>query len=235
MSITDHNNQPAASDLAATQPAAAELTATVSRRAVLQAGLSVSLSAGLGAVIALAFATPAQAKRRRRRRGRRRSRTRAIRRQAIRRFRRRGGSLQSHARKAVRQGQIRPLREVMAVVQRRSNAEVLDVDLHQRPDGWIYALRILTAQGRVRDVFLDARTLDLVQVSAEGAGSGVPLPSDLDNTPARRANDPFAPTLPRQQITPASPAAQNIPARRLPRAPRSLLSPPPSALPPPTD
>ncbi len=231
MSITDHNNQPAASDLAATQPAAAELTATVSRRAVLKTGFS----AGLAAVIALAFATPAEAKRRRRRRGRRRGRARGVRRRAIRRFRRRGGSLQTHARKAVRQGEIRPLREVMAVVRRRSNAEVLDVDLHQRSDGWIYALRILTARGRVRDVFLDARTLDLVQVSAESAGSGVPLPPELNNTPARRAGDPVAPTLPRRSPPPAPPAAQNLPARRLPRAPRSLISPPRRAVPLPID
>ncbi len=138
------------------------------------------LRSGLAALIALMSATPTLADRRRRRRGRRRR----LRRRALRRMRRRGSRIENHARTAVRQGKIRPLREVMAKVQQRSDAEVLDVDLYKLPDGWVYALRLLTTKGRVRDVFLDARTLDVLRIEKPRGGvDGVPLPRPLQGPP----------------------------------------------------
>ena len=186
---------------------------TLNRRAVL--------STGLGAVLALVFDCPAQAKRRRRRRGR----NRVLRRRAIRRFRRRsGGRLEKRARRAIQQGEIRPLREVMAKVRRRSNAEVLDVDLHKRADGWVYALRILTVRGRVRDVFLDARTLELLRLADEGGADGVPLPPDL-MTPPRAPLQPGLQEPGREQL-PALPRPPRPPKPEsppLPAPPRSPL------------
>lgn len=132
------------------------------------------------AALALVAATPASAQPARRRARRQ---LRRIRRRAIRRYRQRGG-LPLDAREAVRRGDVRPLRDVLALVRRRSNAEVLDVDLYQRPTGWVYAMRVLTARGRVRDVFLDARTLEPLQIRGRQPGNGVPLPSDL--VPERR-------------------------------------------------
>jgi len=185
--------------------------ADMSRRAFIVAGLT--------ALASLAFDTPASAKRRRRRRGR----NRVIRRRAIRRFRRRGGAIENHARQAVRQGEIRPLREVMAVVRRRSNAEVLDVDLHKRPGGWIYALRILTRRGRVRDVFLDARTLQVLRIGTGGNGGngGVPLPPGLEEPSLRpfEPQPPQPPLLPRSSVSPLSPSGPRplLAPKRLPR------------------
>lgn len=59
---------------------------------------------------------------------------------------------------AERRGEIRPLREVEALV-RRFNAELLEVELIETRRGWVYALRVLTARGRRRDIFLDAASL----------------------------------------------------------------------------
>ncbi len=130
---------------------------------------------GLTAAFALAdtaTSVNAQSARRRERRQLRR-----IRRRAIRRYRRRGG-LPSDARDAVRRGDVRPLRDVLALVRRRSNAEVLDVDLYRRPQGWVYSMRLLTAQGRVRDVLFDAQSLEPLRISRGRRGDGVPLPRD---------------------------------------------------------
>lgn len=141
------------------------------------------LVAGLGLLLSLAgFADPALAQRRRRRRLQRRRR--AVTRRALRRFRRRGGGLEERARTAVRKGEIRRLREVYRVVRQRSGSEVIDVDLHQRAGGWVYALRVVTPRGRVRDVFLDARTLKILHLSVAADGfDGVPLPRQLELPP----------------------------------------------------
>ena len=167
----------------------------------------------LTALLTIFSVYPANAQRRRQiRRARRRRRI--IRRRAIRRFQRRGGRLEERARSAIRHGDIRPLREVMAKVRRRSNAEVLDVDLHKRRRGWVYALRILTLRGRVRDVFLDARTLEVLHIGRRTGTNGVPLPQEL--------NDPLQPSLPPKprRIPPAQPApifpqSPPLPSRRL--------------------
>lgn len=59
---------------------------------------------------------------------------------------------------AERRGEIRPLREVEALVQ-AFDAELLDVELIESRTGWVYALRVITPHGRRRDIFLDAATL----------------------------------------------------------------------------
>ncbi len=141
------------------------------------------LIAGLTATLATACSTTPALTQPARRRARRQ--LRRIRRRAIRRFRQRGG-LPSDARDAVRRGDVRPLRDVLALVRRRSDAEILDVDLYQRPQGWVYALRLLTVRGRVRDVFLSARTLEPLSLSKDkGIHEGVPLPPEL--APSRPA------------------------------------------------
>lgn len=147
----------------------------ISRRKLVFAGLALALFGTMD---------PAYAQRRRRRR-----RLRRLRRRAIRRFRHRHGGIPSEARDAVRRGDIRPLRDVLAAVSRRSDAEVLDVDLHEAPRGWVYALRVLTPAGRVRDVFLDARTLEVLQVDDSPERDGISLPPDIDGEP-RRDNAP---------------------------------------------
>jgi len=105
-----------------------------------------------------------------------RQRLRQLRRQAIRRFRQRGGGLNRRARAAIRRGEIRPLRRLFAEVTRQLDVEVLDADLHETQQGWIYALRVLTQQGRVSDMYFDARTLAMIQQSDAAADGGVPLP-----------------------------------------------------------
>lgn len=139
---------------------------SVSRRGLLMTGLA--------ALVGCAIAGPADAQRVRRRMRR----MRRIQRRAIRRMRRRGG-VPDQARAAIRRGDIRPLRDVVAMVRRRSNdAEILDVDLHQSQGRWVYGVRVLTAKGRVRDVFVDGRTLEVLSLNPRGDGDGVPLPEN---------------------------------------------------------
>lgn len=105
-----------------------------------------------------------------------RQRLRQVRRQAIRRFRRRGAGLNLRARSAIQRGEIQPLRRLFAEVTRQLDVEVLDVDLHETQQGWIYAMRVLTPQGRVSDMYFDGRTLAMLQQSDSTVDGGVPLP-----------------------------------------------------------
>ena len=83
------------------------------------------------------------------------------------------------ARRALRNREIRPLRAIIASVRRRGNVEILDVDLHQVDDRWIYALRVVNPRGRLIDVFLNGKTLEIIRWQDSTAKSGVPLPGDL--------------------------------------------------------
>lgn len=62
------------------------------------------------------------------------------------------------ARRAVEAGQILPLRDVLARLERTYPGRVLEVEL-ERDDGlWIYEVKLLQADGRLLKLKLDAKT-----------------------------------------------------------------------------
>lgn len=62
------------------------------------------------------------------------------------------------ARRAVESGQILPLRDVLARLERSYPGRVLEVEL-ERDDGlWLYEIKLLQADGRLLKLKLDART-----------------------------------------------------------------------------
>ena len=67
---------------------------------------------------------------------------------------------QDDAREAVRSGEFRPLREVLAEVKSQYRGRVIDVQLV----GAIYRIKLLERGGRVRIVSVDARTARVVGV-----------------------------------------------------------------------
>ncbi len=72
---------------------------------------------------------------------------------------------QAPARDAVKRGDIRPLEEVTARVQSRYPGRLLDVRLNESNGRWIYYVKILTREGRVLDVAVDARTAQIIGVA----------------------------------------------------------------------
>lgn len=62
------------------------------------------------------------------------------------------------ARRAVEAGQILPLRDVLARLERTYPGRVLEVEL-ERDDGlWLYEIKLLQADGRLLKLKLDAKT-----------------------------------------------------------------------------
>lgn len=68
------------------------------------------------------------------------------------------GSSHQRARDAVRSGQIRPLHDVLTMVKRRFPGRVLDADLQDRGGNPVYRVKMLTADGDVLSVLVDARS-----------------------------------------------------------------------------
>jgi hypothetical protein len=67
------------------------------------------------------------------------------------------------ARAALEAGQIRPLSDLLAEVERRFRGRVIEADLERDDTQWLYELKILPPNGRLFTVELDAATGALVR------------------------------------------------------------------------
>lgn len=77
----------------------------------------------------------------------------------------REGKTQRRARDAVKRGEIRSLEEVTSVVQRRYPGRLLDVQLQDNRGRPVYQLKMLTRDGRVLNVAVDARSAQILGVA----------------------------------------------------------------------
>ena len=67
------------------------------------------------------------------------------------------------ARAALEAGEIRPLSDLLAEVERRFRGRVIEAELEQDDGQWLYDIKILPPNGRVFDVELDAATGALIR------------------------------------------------------------------------
>jgi len=65
---------------------------------------------------------------------------------------------------ALRQGQIKPLTEVLAAARAQVPGEVIKVELDRDDGVWVYEIKILTPNGRRREVEIDAQTLTILKI-----------------------------------------------------------------------
>ena len=68
------------------------------------------------------------------------------------------------ARQAVQAGQVLPLPTVLERLQREMPGQVLEVELEQERERWIYEIKLLTPAGQLTKVKLDARTAEVLRV-----------------------------------------------------------------------
>jgi hypothetical protein len=70
------------------------------------------------------------------------------------------------ARNAVNSGEVRPLQQVMTMLQTRVPGDVLKVGLQQgQNDGWIYTFVVLDKSGVYKDVLVDAKTNSVLRIT----------------------------------------------------------------------
>jgi uncharacterized membrane protein YkoI len=70
---------------------------------------------------------------------------------------------QERARAALAAGEIRPLAEILAEVERRWLGRVIEVELDREDGRWVYEFTLLPPSGRVFELELDAATAALVR------------------------------------------------------------------------
>jgi uncharacterized membrane protein YkoI len=70
------------------------------------------------------------------------------------------GLADSHrrARDAVEAGEILPLGDVLGIVRGRYAGRVMDVDLKKGGGSWVYKVKLLTPDGQLKRISVDART-----------------------------------------------------------------------------
>lgn len=79
------------------------------------------------------------------------------------------GNEQDSARKAVESGEIRSLKDILRGVRGRVDGQVLDTQLDETGRGYVYRVKVLGDDGRVRVLMIDARSGEVLQV-LEGGG-----------------------------------------------------------------
>lgn len=71
---------------------------------------------------------------------------------------------QDAVRDAVQRGEIRPLAEVLKAGEAALPGQVLGVKLKHKNGRLVYELKILSGQGRVREVYVDGASLEIIKV-----------------------------------------------------------------------
>ncbi|MBK1662424.1 PepSY domain-containing protein [Paracraurococcus ruber] len=73
-------------------------------------------------------------------------------------------SEQDRARRALAEGRIRPLSEILALVQPQLGGEVIGVELDEEDGAFVYEIKVLTPRGKRREVEVDAATGRILKV-----------------------------------------------------------------------
>lgn len=82
------------------------------------------------------------------------------------------------ARQAVQAGQVLPLPTVLERLQREVPGQVLEVELEQERERWIYEIKLLTPSGQLTKVKLDARTAEVLRVRSRESREDPPRSRD---------------------------------------------------------
>jgi uncharacterized membrane protein YkoI len=73
------------------------------------------------------------------------------------------GSDHDRARRAVEEGRVLPLKDILARVQQANAGQVIEAELEEKGDVFVYEIKILTDDGRVMKLLYDAQTGDLLK------------------------------------------------------------------------
>lgn len=71
---------------------------------------------------------------------------------------------QDQVRDALKRNEIRPLSEIIAAALKAVPGQVVGVEVKRRSGRLVYEIKIIAARGRVREVYVDAATLDIVKI-----------------------------------------------------------------------
>jgi uncharacterized membrane protein YkoI len=71
------------------------------------------------------------------------------------------------ARRALEQGDVRPLAEILAEVGGRIDGDLVGVEFDRINGRYVYELKVITPSGRLREISVDAKTAEILGEEAE--------------------------------------------------------------------
>ena len=77
------------------------------------------------------------------------------------------GDDHDRARRALEAGEIRPLAEILAVAEARRPGRVIELELERDDGRWIYELELVTPEGRLFEMEIDAASGTVLEVEQE--------------------------------------------------------------------
>ena len=69
--------------------------------------------------------------------------------------------------KAVRKGEVLPLEQVLTTVRAKYKGTVVHTELERKHGVWMYELKILDQNGRMREVYINAKTGKLMNIESD--------------------------------------------------------------------
>lgn len=73
------------------------------------------------------------------------------------------GRDQDRARRAVLEGHVRPLAEILERVRHRLGGEVVGVEFEREKGRYVYEFKVVAPTGRLREVYVDAVTAEVLK------------------------------------------------------------------------
>jgi uncharacterized membrane protein YkoI len=74
------------------------------------------------------------------------------------------GSRHDQARRAVETGEIRPLEDILTIVRGKLPGDIAGVEIEHRDGRWLYEFRVVDGEGRLFEVYVDARTGEVERI-----------------------------------------------------------------------
>lgn len=71
---------------------------------------------------------------------------------------------QDAIREALQRGEVLPLVRILALAQKAVPGDVIEVELERKRGALVYEIKVLTSNGRVREIKLDARTGTVLEI-----------------------------------------------------------------------
>jgi uncharacterized membrane protein YkoI len=70
---------------------------------------------------------------------------------------------QYQAREALRQGKIRPLEEIIAVVRQKFSGDIIEIEFEVEDGRYIYEIELIQPSGQIVEIEVDALTKEIIE------------------------------------------------------------------------
>jgi uncharacterized membrane protein YkoI len=70
---------------------------------------------------------------------------------------------QERARRALEQGEVRPLAEILGIVRSRIDGEIVETEIENEDGAWVYEIKYISKSGRMKEIDVDGLSGRIVE------------------------------------------------------------------------